>query len=95
MLKEDILYFVDQYYQRRVAVPDSMYFKSIMPHLLEATLVSRRHIYGALKQHWWWDAMYSDALKFVTNCPESQEEAATIGLHYTQSLSVVSSKLWE
>ena len=46
-------------------------------------------------QHWWWDAMYSDALKFVTNCPESQEEAATIGLHYTQSLSVIPSKLWE
>ena len=41
--------------------------------------------YGALIQKWWWEGMYTDAIKFVEKCPECTIVSGT-GRHYNPSL---------
>ena len=31
---------------------------------------SGQRLYNTLSKHWWWEGMYSDAMRFVQNCPE-------------------------
>lgn len=54
-LEEGILYYLDQWQRHQKRV--------VVPSQLSKPA-------GALMQHWWWDGMYRDVVKFMTNCPQ-------------------------
>ena len=73
-MQGNILYYLDhkQGHHKRVAIPTHLQEQLLTEHHLS---LSGEHFrvkktYGALARHWWWDGMYSDVVKFVTNCPE-------------------------
>ncbi len=71
---EAILYHLDPKpsCQRRIVVP-----KQLTKGLLDKTHRSQvgghfsgQRWYNALSRNWWWEGMYTDAMKFVKSCPE-------------------------
>ena len=73
-LFDDVLYFIDPKptHRRRIAVP-----KHLRKDLLDKTHRSQmgghfsgQRLYNALACNWWWDGMYTDAMKFSQSCPE-------------------------
>ena len=73
-IQHDILYYVDprQAHTRRVAVPRHLREQLLQEHHSSLTggHFGVKKTYGALVRHWWWDGMYSDVSKFITNYPE-------------------------
>ena len=73
-LQDNILYYLDhkQGHHKRVAVPRHVREQLLTEHhsSLSGGHFGVKKTYGALARHWWWDGMYSDVVKFVTNCPE-------------------------
>ena len=73
-VSDEVLYFIDPkpVHRRRIAVP-----KHLRKDLLDKTHRSRmgghfsgQRLYNALARNWWWNGMYSDAMKFSHGCPE-------------------------
>ena len=73
-VSDKVLYFIDPklVHHKRIAVP-----KHLRKDLLDKTHRSRmgghfsgQRLYNALARNWWWDGMYSDAMKFSHSCPE-------------------------
>ena len=46
---------------------------------------SGKRTYGALAHQWWWEGMYTDALKYAENCPECTVVSGR-GRHYDPPL---------
>ena len=73
-MQGNILYYLDhkQGHHKRVAVPAHLQEQLLTEHhsSLSGGHFGVKKTYGALARHWWWDGMYSDVVKFVTNCPE-------------------------
>ena len=71
---DGILYFVNPKHNNRKRV--------VMPRQLQEQILKNFHaslygghfsgprLYNALVSHWWWEGMFSDALKFAKSCPE-------------------------
>ena len=73
-LLDGILYFIDvkHNHQKRCVVP-----KQMRTQLMEenhtgpmAGHFSGEKLYRALTRHWWWPGMYSDVIKYCSNCPQ-------------------------
>ena len=73
-LFDDVLYFIDPKptHRIRIAVP-----KHLRKDLLDKTHRSRmggyfsgQRLYNVLACNWWWDGMYTDAMKFSQSCPQ-------------------------
>ena len=73
-MQGNILYYLDhkQGHHKRVTVPAHLQEQLLTEHhsSLSGGHFGVKKPYGALARHWWWDGMYSDVIKFVTNCPE-------------------------
>jgi len=73
-LVDGVLYFIDvkHNHQKRCVVP-----KQFRTQLMEenhtgpmAGHFSGEKLYRALTRHWWWPGMYTDVVKYCSNCPQ-------------------------
>ena len=71
---DGVLYFIDvkHNHQKRCVVP-----KQLRNQLMEenhmgpmAGHFAREKLYRALTRHWWWSGMYTDVVKYRSNCPQ-------------------------
>ena len=74
ILVDDTLFFVDSKSggRRRAVVP-----KHLQGQIMEeahrgpmAAHFSGNRLFNVLSQHWWWEGMFADAVRYVRNCPE-------------------------
>ena len=91
-VSDKVLYFIDPkpVHRRQIAVT-----KQLRKDLLDKTHRSRmggqflgQRLYNAVARNWWWEGMYSDALKFSHGCPKCLIVKGTEGfvqLLYNQS----------
>jgi len=73
VILDGILYYLDKRSNRtRVAVPHHLKEKILMAEHRGVTggHFSGKRTYSALAYRWWWEGMYSDAIKYAENCPE-------------------------
>ena len=71
---DGVLYFIDvkHNHQKRCVVP-----KQLRNQLMEETHTgpmaghfAGEKLYRALTRHWWWSGMYTDVVKYCSNCPQ-------------------------
>jgi len=75
VILDGILYYLDKHFNRmRVAVPHHLKDKILMAEHRGVTggHFSGKRTYSPLAYRWWWEGMYSDAIKYADNCPNAQ-----------------------
>ena len=73
-VQDGVLYYIDvkQESRRRAIVPSHLR-SAVMEQVhrgLNGGHFSGRRLYNVLVRSWWWEGMYSDAVKHCQNCPE-------------------------